>query len=62
MAANLDELPADCSQRLLIRPKKATVIAFNVAMGVTSLIFAGTTLVMGCDPFATDSFRLPYAP
>ena len=47
VAANLDQLPADGSQRLVIRPRKATVIAFSVAMGTVSLIFAGATLVLG---------------
>ncbi len=47
MAANLDQLPADGSQRLVIRPQKSTVITFNVAMGTTSLIGAGFMLVQG---------------
>jgi hypothetical protein len=47
MAASLNELPADGTQRLVIRPRKATVIAFSVAMGTVSLIFAGAMLVLG---------------
>ncbi|HKV29383.1 MAG TPA: hypothetical protein VJT14_00020 [Candidatus Dormibacteraeota bacterium] len=47
MAAHLDQLPSDGSQRLVIRPQKATVITFNVAMGTVSLIFAGVMLVQG---------------
>ncbi|HSO94049.1 MAG TPA: hypothetical protein VLS53_06220 [Candidatus Dormibacteraeota bacterium] len=47
MAANVDQLPEDGTQRLLIRPKQATVIAFSVAMGVTFSLFAGALLVMG---------------
>ena len=52
MAANLDPLPADSSQRLVIRPQKATVITFSVAMGTTSVIVAGAMLVMGSPEMA----------
>jgi hypothetical protein len=47
MAANLEQLPADGSQRLVIRPKTATVVAFDVAIGATSLIGVGATMVKG---------------
>jgi amino acid permease len=47
MAANLDQLPADGSQRVVIRPQRSTVIAFNVVMGTISLIGAGAMLVQG---------------
>lgn len=47
MTPNIDQLPADGSERLLIRPKTATVITFSVAMGVTFSIIAGALLVMG---------------
>jgi len=47
MAANLDQLPADGTHRLVIRPQKSLVITYNGAMGTTSLIFAGAMLVRG---------------
>jgi len=47
MAANLDQIPADGAQRLVIRAQKSRVIAFSVAIGTTSLIGAGAILVLG---------------
>jgi hypothetical protein len=47
MAANLDQLPADGSQRLVIRPQKSRVIAFSVAIGVTTLVVGGDMLLRG---------------
>ena len=47
LAANLDQLPADGTQRLVIRPQKSRVIAFNVTMGIISLIGAGAMLTAG---------------
>jgi hypothetical protein len=44
MAANLD-LPADGSQRLVLRPQKWRVMSFSVATGILSLVGAG--IVMG---------------
>jgi len=46
MATNLDQLPADGSQRLVIRPQKSRVIAFSVAIGITSLVIGGPLLVL----------------
>jgi hypothetical protein len=36
MAANLDQLPADGSQRLVIRPQQSTLITFSVIIGAPS--------------------------
>jgi len=47
MAANLDQLPADGTQRLVIRPQKSMVITFSVAMGTIFLIGTGAMLVLG---------------
>jgi hypothetical protein len=47
MAANLDQLPADGSQRLVIRPQKSRAVTFSVVMGILSLIGAGAFLVQG---------------
>ena len=47
MAANLDQLPADGTQRLVIRGQQSKVMAFSVFMGTISLIGAGLMLVRG---------------
>ena len=44
MAANLNQLPADGTQRLVIRPQKSKVITFSVVIGTISLIGAGVLL------------------
>jgi hypothetical protein len=40
MAANLDQLPADGSQRLVIRPQQSTLITFCVIIGTVTLLGA----------------------
>lgn len=40
MAANLDQLPADGSQRLVIRPQRSTLIAFSVIIATVTLLGA----------------------
>jgi hypothetical protein len=40
MAANLDQLPADGSQRLVIRPQRSSLIAFGVIIGTVTLLGA----------------------
>jgi hypothetical protein len=47
MAANLKLLPADGSQRLVIRPQQSMVNTFCVVMGAMSLIGVGAMLVLG---------------
>jgi hypothetical protein len=47
MAANLDQLPADGSQRLVIRPQKSFTITASAAFGTIFLIGAGAMLVEG---------------
>lgn len=44
MAANLDQLPADGTQRLVIRPQQSTLIAFGVIIGTVTLLGAGLML------------------
>ena len=44
MAANLDQLPADGSQRLVIRPQRSTLITFSVIIGTVTLLGAGVML------------------
>jgi hypothetical protein len=40
MAANLDQLPADGSQRLVIRPQRSSLITFGVIIGTVTLLGA----------------------
>jgi hypothetical protein len=47
MAANLDQLPADGGQRLVIRVQKSMVITSLVAIGTIFLIGAAALLAMG---------------
>lgn len=47
MEANLDQLPADGSQRVVIRPLKSFVMTASVAFGVIFLIGTGAMLVQG---------------
>jgi hypothetical protein len=47
MTANLDQLPADGTQRLVIRFQKSKVTSLSVVIGTTSLIGAGLMLVRG---------------
>jgi hypothetical protein len=47
VAANLDQLPADGTQRLVIRPQKSRVIAFSVSVGIISLVIGAPLLVLG---------------
>ncbi|HYS01582.1 MAG TPA: hypothetical protein VET82_04450 [Candidatus Eisenbacteria bacterium] len=49
MAANLDQLPADGTQRLVIRPQQSRVIAFSVVIGTMSLLAA---IVVRSNPVA----------
>jgi hypothetical protein len=44
MAANLDQLPADGSQRLVIRPQQSTLIALGVIIVTVTLLGAGLML------------------
>jgi len=44
MAANLDQLPADGSQRLVIRPQQSTLVALGVIIGTVTLLGAGLML------------------
>lgn len=44
MAANLDQLPADGSQRLVIRPQRSALITFSVIIGTATLLGAGVML------------------
>jgi hypothetical protein len=44
MAANLDQLPADGSQRLVIRPRQSTLIALGGIIGSVTLLGAGLML------------------
>ena len=37
MAANLNQLPADGTQRLVIRPQKSKVITFSVVIAVNRI-------------------------
>ena len=40
MAANLDQLPADGSQRLVIRPQRSRLITFSMIIGTVTLFGA----------------------
>jgi hypothetical protein len=44
MAANLDQLSADGSQRLVIRPQQWALVAFGVIIGTGTLLGAGVML------------------
>jgi hypothetical protein len=44
MAANLDQLPADGSQCLVIRPQRSKLITFSVIIGTVTLLGAGVML------------------
>src|ERR1700674_3309508 len=44
MAANLDQLPVDGTQRLVIRPQQSTLIALGVIIGTVTLLGAGVML------------------
>ncbi len=44
MAANLDQLPADGSQRLVIRPQQSTLITLGVIIGTVTLLGTGLML------------------
>jgi len=44
MAANLDQLPADGSRRLVIRPQRSTLITFGVIIGTVTFLGAGVML------------------
>jgi len=47
MAANLDQLPADSSQRLVIRMQKSMAITSIAAIGTIFLFGAWVLLLMG---------------
>ena len=47
MAANLDQIPADGSQRVVIRPQKSIATTFSISLVVLWLFGAGIMLIRG---------------